>query len=212
MTAPRIIDISPHQQAPGQPDPDWRAIRESGVVGVYLRAFEGKDLDPTFETNRREALDAGLLVGAYQYLRARHRGAWQAEQLLVALGDLGPGELPPAVDCEELDGRTVVETQACLLAWLERARWTMGAMPVVYTYPDFWQRRLGGGVLSELARYDLWIAHYGVKNPTVPRPWGAAVLWQFEGDAGRCAGVQGPCDRNVWTGAGDFEAWAERRC
>lgn len=201
------IDVSAHQGAI-----DWPAVAASGVRFAYLRALEGKDVDARFEENRRGALDAGLWVGAYAYLRARHPGQWQADLLAELLGTTGERELPPAVDIESLDGRSAIEAQACLLAWLERARWTMGAMPVVYTYPDFWQRRLGGGVLSELARYDLWIAHYGVKNPTVPRPWGAAVLWQFEGDAGRCAGVEGPCDRNVWTGAGDFEAWAERRC
>lgn len=201
------IDVSQHQGWI-----DWRAVAASGVRFAYLRALEGQTPDPTFERNRREALEAGLWVGAYAYLRARHPGRWQADLLAGLLGDLGPRELLPVVDVESLDERSAIEAQACLLGWVERMKAIVGAPPVVYTYPDFWARRLGGAVLSELAGCDLWIAHYGVKAPTVPRPWTTAALWQIEGDTGRCPGVVGPCDRNVWTGQGDFEAWAGRRC
>lgn len=217
MTAPRIIDISPHQQAPGQPDPDWAAIRASGVVGVYLRGFEGKDLDEvpggySLERHRRAALDAGLLVGAYQYLRARHRGAWQAEQLLVALGDLGPGELPPAVDVEELDGRTVVETQACLLDWVTFAERCLGVPPVVYTGWHFWTQVLHGAVLSELARCPLWLAAYTRDLPPCPKPWGKVALWQHT-DKAQVPGLRGGIDLSEWQGdEASLRAWAERRC
>ena len=213
----RVVDISPHQQAHGQPDPDWAAVRASGVSGVYLRAFEGRDRDEipggySFERHRRAALDAGLLVGAYQYLRARHRGAWQAEQLLVALGDLGPGELPPAVDVEELDGRTVVETQACLLDWVGFAERCLGVPPVIYTGWHFWTQILHGAVLSELASCPLWLAAYTRDLPACPRPWQRVALWQYT-DRETVPGLRGGVDCSAWQGSEEsLRALVERRC
>lgn len=209
----RLIDVSPHQHRRGAAGPDWAAVRASGVAGVYLRAAEGKDADEhpggySFAHHRQAAADAGLLVGAYQYLRARHRGAWQADLLLELLGDTRPGELPPVVDVETLDGRPAVEVQACLIDWVARARAVLGRLPVVYTYPDFWQRELHGAVLSEVADCPLWIAHYGVKEPIVPKPWSRYALWQHSGD-GRCPGIEGPCDLNTWPGdEASLRAWA----
>lgn len=216
---PRLIDVSPHQHRPGGRGPDWAAVKASGVVGVYLRALEGKDLDEhpggySFERHRRAALDAGLMVGAYQYLRARHPGAWQADLLFEALGDLGPGELPPAVDVETLDGRPVVEVQACLLSWLARAQAILGRPPVVYTYPSFWAEQLHGAVLTEAGRCPLWIAHYGTPSPRIPSPWSAASMWQHTGEGGHQEGVAGDCDLNVWLDGDEtaLRAWAEGRC
>jgi len=202
----RGIDVSAHQG-----EVDWRAVARSGVRFAFIRAFEGKDMDPTFERNRREALAAGLLVGSYSYLRARHPGRWQAELLLAALGDLQPGELPPVVDVETLDKRTPPEAQACLLGWIEVMRSMIGRDPIVYTYPFFWRDELRGGVVSEVARCPLWIADYRArKAPEVPVPWSGAVCWQTSG-TGECPGVKGPVDLNTWLD-GELEAFAGARC
>ena len=213
----RLIDISPHQHPRGSRGPDWQAIRASGVSGVYLRAREGKDADEvpggySFEQHRRAALEAGLLVGAYQYLRARHPGRYQADLLLEQLGDLGPGELPPAVDCEELHGRSAVETQACLLAWVDRVHLAIGRDPVVYTGPAFWTATLHGQTLSELAGCPLWLAAYLSTKPAAPRPWGRVALWQYTG-SGSVPGVAGSCDVSLWQGdEASLRAWAGGVC
>ena len=115
------IDVSQHQGVI-----DWPAVAAAGIRFAFVRALEGQTPDPTFERNRRGALEAGLLVGAYQYLRARHPGRYQADLLLEQLGDLGPGELPPAVDVEELDGQDAVAVRACVHAWVERTSMLLG--------------------------------------------------------------------------------------
>lgn len=200
------IDVSAHQGRV-----DWRAVAEAGARFAFVRAFEGKDLDPTWEYNRREAIAAGLLVGSYVYFRARHPGRWQADLLLAALGDLLPGELPPVLDLETLDGRPAPEVQAGALGWVDVVRRAIGRDPIVYTYPHFWASELRGGAVSELAACPLWIADYRPRSaPEVPRPWGSAVCWQTSGE-GRHAGVVGPCDLNVWTGP-SLEAWAGGVC
>lgn len=210
MASPTVpgIDVSAHQGVI-----DWSAVAASGVRFAYLRALEGKDLDPTFERNRREAREAGLLVGAYVYYRARHPARWQADLLLELLGDQLPGELPPALDVETLDGRSAIEVQAGCLGWVDRVRAACGRDPVVYTYPAFWGAELHGTPLGELARCPLWIADYRARPaPEVPRPWGQAAIWQHSGD-GRCPGVAGAVDRNRWLGdEASLRAFAEARC
>lgn len=65
-----------------------------------------------------------------------------------------------------------------------------GHEPVIYTYPAFlpdWGR--------ELARYPLWIAHYGAASPTVPAPWKGWKVWQHSSTA-RVPGVSGNVDHN----------------
>src|SRR5207302_821092 len=50
--------------------------------------------------------------------------------------------------------------------------------------------------------YKLWIANYHVPQPTVPLPWDRWTFWQFAPD-GRCKGVNGDCDLNVFSGTMD---------
>lgn len=190
MAEVRGIDVAQHQGRV-----DWRAVAASGVRFAYIRAFEGKDLDPTYERNRREALAAGLLVGTYQYLRARHPGRYQADLLLDALGELQPGELPPALDCEDLDGRPAVEVQAAILAWMYRVREAIRRPPVIYAGPGWWLGELRGQALSEVASCPLWLADYR-QRPQVMRPWTERVIWQHSG-SGRCPGIIGAVDLDV---------------
>lgn len=214
--SPLILDLSSHQRSARI---DWAAVRAGGVAGVYLRAYEGKDADLTFHLWRQAALDAGLLVGAYHYLRARHPGRWQGEQLLVALGELGPGELPPALDLEDLDGQSAPEVQACALGWIDVVRRAIGRDPVVYTGPGFFLGPFRGASVSEFARCPLWLADYRSK-PQVPAPWQSAHLWQYT-DQQPVAGITNgrgepfaPVDASRWLlgDEGGLRAWAEGVC
>lgn len=216
MTArARILDVSPHQGG----RIDWAAVRGAGIACVILRAFEGKDPDEhgdgkySFERLRREALDAGLVVGSYQYLRARHNGRYLADLYLDQLGDLDPCELPPCLDVEELDGRSAVEAQAAVVAWVERMRAALGHDPLLYTGPYFWRDTLRGGVLAEVASCPLWLADYRQEaSIMVPRPWDRWVAWQETGE-GRCPGAPGPVDLGVWrSDEADLRAFAESCC
>lgn len=190
MAEVRGIDVAQHQGRVS-----WPEVAASGVRFAYVRAFEGQTPDPTFARNRAEALAAGLMVGAYQYLRARHPGRYQAELMLAALGDLGPRELPPALDCEDLDGRPAVEVQAAILAWVDRMRLALGRLPVLYAGPGWWLGELRGQTMSEVAGCPLWLADYR-QRPQVMKPWTARTIWQHS-CTGRCPGIVGPVDLNV---------------
>jgi lysozyme len=59
-----VIDISHHNGD----NLDFVKAREAGIVGVIHKATQGFLLkDKKYETNRKKALDAGLLWGAYHF-------------------------------------------------------------------------------------------------------------------------------------------------
>lgn len=214
--AAMFLDLSPHQQQPGQPPPDFRAMKAAGIAGVFLRAFEGKDLDEhdrgySFHQLRWEARAAGLIVGFYQFFRARWPGDYQAGLFCKALGRLEPGELPPVLDVEVNDGQSPEVARDGVLSWVARMRETIGEPPMIYTGPYHWKRELQGQQLEQLADCPLWIADYRTGPPEIPRPWTAAHFWQTT-DKASFPGVKGNVDLNVWTGPGEVQAWAERRC
>jgi len=47
------------------------------------------------------------------------------------------------------------------------------------------------GNCAGLEHWYLWIAHYGVSHPTVPKPWGRWTFWQ-KGES--------PVDQDVFNG------------
>lgn len=210
----RILDISPHQGG----RIDWAAVRGAGIACVILRAFEGQTPDEhpggySFERLRREALDAGLVVGSYQYLRARHDGTRLAELYLDQLGDLDPCELPPCLDVEELDGQSPGRVRDVVGAWIAVMTARLGHSPLLYTGPFFWQSILAGEQCPEARHCPLWLADYRSEERIhVPAPWEAWTAWQETGE-GRCPGVPGPVDLGVWRGdEADLRDFARERC
>lgn len=198
---PRGIDVSSHQG-----EIDWPAVASTGLKFAFIRAFEGKDEDSHFRRNWAGAGSVGLLRSAYQYDRARHTGDRLAVLLLDLLGEVGPGELPPVIDVETLDGRTPEELVVHLLEWAEVVGHAVGREPVLYTYPDFWGSTMGRR--AGLEHLPLWIAHYTDRAPTIPPPWGEAICWQHTRSA-RVEGIRGDVDGNVWLGdEASLRAWA----
>jgi lysozyme len=56
---------------------------------------------------------------------------------------------------------------------------------------------VGGG----FGAYPLWVAHYGVADPSIPAGWERWTFWQHS-DAGRVAGIGG-MDVNWFAGGWD---------
>src|ERR671933_485881 len=67
-------------------------------------------------------------------------------------------------------------TSAATLAWLDRVRHAIGARPILYTYPSFWDA-LGG--TSSFRLHPLWIANYEVSEPHLPGAWRRYAIWQY---------------------------------
>ncbi len=58
-----IIDLSHHNG-----DVDLGRAKAAGILGVIQKATQGTGYkDPTFDANREQAIQAGLLFGAYHF-------------------------------------------------------------------------------------------------------------------------------------------------
>lgn len=200
----RYIDVSRYQ---GKITLDgWRKVKAAGYKGVMLKTVstskklskraDGLYVDPTFETNYRNAKAAGLDVGVYYYSYAiSHTGA---DKELALLADALRGKemtLPVAVDIEDnklkqLGRQALTDLTAYALARIE----AMGFYAQLYTYTSFANTRLymGGAALSP---YDVWLADYTGKPPAVTFKYNA----HQHTSKGAVQGISGDVDLNVTT-------------
>jgi lysozyme len=186
------IDVS-HHQGPI----DWIAVRNSGISFAFVKASEGLSCtDPMFRTNWANAHNAGILRGAYHFFRPGSDPQQQAAHFLAQLGT-DPGELPPVLDIELLDGVAPAEVIARAGTCLHSITSALIA-PILYTGTSFWRDTLKNS--ASLAKYPLWIAHYThALSPTVPRPWSTWTFWQHSQE-GRIPGIAGNVDLNRCNG------------
>jgi lysozyme len=116
----------------------------------------------------------------------------QAENFINKV-KLEPGDLPPVLDVEQLNGTSPVLLRTEVKKWLDIAENYYGVKPIIYTNVDFYNRNLG----SEFDGYPLWVAHYYQPDePRISRGW---IFWQHS-DEGRVNGIISPVDFNVFNG------------
>ena len=156
----RGIDVSNHQGT----GIDWKAVHGAGYRFAWLKASEGRSFtDATFLRNARAAQAHGIKVGAYHFL---HRGdiAAQARHFVerVRAAGLGHGDLLPVVDVETV-ANGPSPTPADAAAFADAVQRQLNVRPLIYTFPFFakWPSTFG---------CKLWIAHFDVRKPIVPKP------------------------------------------
>lgn len=197
----RYIDVSRYQGAI-----DWAQVAAAGYKGAMLKTVstnhklskraDGLYIDPTFETNYRNAKAAGLDVGVYYYTYATSKAMADAELSLLADALRGKTlEMPVAVDVEDNKFR-VLGKQALtdLTAYALKKVEDMGFYAQLYTYTSFAKTRLymGGAALSP---YDVWLADYTGKAPAVT----FAYNTHQHTSKGSVPGISGNVDLNVTT-------------
>lgn len=185
------IDVSRHQRVI-----DWPAVREAGVRFAFIRVSYGMVVDAFFERNWREAADAGITRGAYQYFRPGHDGARQADLFMDTVGRRRAGDFPPVLDVERSDGRPDRAVVHQVRRWIERYRERSGLDRVIIYTGHFW-REIDS---PRMPGTDLWIAHYtNATNPRFPRRWSEWRFWQYS-QTGRVPGITGPVDLDRFNG------------
>jgi lysozyme len=183
------IDVSKDQGSVA-----WGAVADAGIVFAFIKATDGMTyVDPMFAQNWQEAGAAGLLRGAYHFFRAEDDPQTQATWFWQTVG--GPGELPLVVDVEETMGQPASVVVANLTAFLASLEQLTGKQPIIYTDPGFWN----GLGTSAFGAYPLWVANYGVAQPTLPAGWAIWDFWQYS-ETGQVAGIQGDVDLDVFSG------------
>ena len=155
----RYIDVSRYQ---GNITLEgWKKVKAAGYQGVMLKTVstnrrlskraDGLYIDPTFETNYRNAKAAGLAVGVYYYTYATSKAMADAELSLLADALRGKTlEMPVAVDVEDNKFRVLgKQTLTDLTAYALKKVEDMGFYAQLYTYTSFAKTRLYmGGAAS----------------------------------------------------------------
>ncbi len=170
---------------------NFQAVAQAGIEVVYIRAGSSPDrIDSNFEINTRKALDAGLHVGFYYYLRARtpEEAAGQARRFhrLIAGKTF---DCRPAMDYETFPGLTREQINKNGTSFLKTLQGLLGYEPILYSnlnaVRNIWN--------ASLSAYPLWIAEYGVDRPKSTGAWKTWSGFQHS-DAGNIPGIRGRVD------------------
>lgn len=195
----RFVDVSRHQGLI-----DWAQVAAAGYKGAMLKTVstnrnlskraDGLYIDPTFETNYRNARAAGLDVGVYYYTYATSEAMADAELALLRQAVYGKEfSLPICVDVEEnklkqLSTLDLSNLTAYALEQVER----MGFYAQLYTYTGY-KYELDMARLS--SRWDVWLADYTGETPNVTFNYNA----HQHTSKGSVPGITGNVDLNVTT-------------
>ena len=185
------IDVSGWQE-----NIDYAKVKEAGIQMVYIKASEGTNfIDPYFEKNYAGAKANGLKVGFYHYVRART--VEQAQKEAQFFASVISGKTPDArlaMDFESFGNLNREEINAIALTFLKTVQNITKKEMVVYSNTNDARNIFYG----EVTAYPLWVAQYGVEEPTPNGNWNTWVGWQYT-DEGKINGIQNYVDRNLFT-------------
>jgi lysozyme len=184
-----------------QGEVNFAKMYDAGARFVFLKASQANWTDGRFAANYAMARKTPLLVGVYHYLDWTAPAVEQARYFAKIVADYPP-DLPPVVDYEERKSapeRSKAIAQAT--AFMAEFENLTGRAMMIYTSPGYW-KEFGLGESPFFASRPLWIAHYGVNNPTVPRPWSTWEFWQYtdRGDGRRYGVSSRQIDLNYFNG------------
>ena len=167
---------------------DWQKVAGDGIKFAFIRASYGTYYveDEQFDNYWTGAKEAGVLRGAYHFLRMSDDAGEQARNF-VALLKADKGELPPVLDVEVDVDHKAYEREVwnnAIDTWIDIVESGLSTKVMVYTSPSFGSA-LGN---AELADNPLWIAHWGVECPRISEPWNEWLFWQT---CGSCLPVEG---------------------
>lgn len=180
------IDVSVYQG-----DIDFGLVRAYGIEVVYIRAGEGYDyIDPYFEQNYTNALNAGLKIGYYHYVTASNIEEAQAQaEFFYSLINDKTIDCYPAMDFESFPGLSVDEINEIGAAYMERLSSLLGYTASIYSdvnnVETVWD--------ASFSQYPLWVAEYGIGMPQSIGNWEDWSGFQYS-DMGNVNGIDGYVD------------------
>ncbi len=178
------IDVSQYQGVI-----DWQQVAASGIQFAFIRASVCRSdgtlaKDPYFDANWAGARAVGIKRGAYHYLH--ESGTGQALFFVQAVGSDKP-ELGYWADVE--DASLSLDKVEGFLAAVDR---NAGEVCGVYTRASYFDKF---GIPEWAKNHSLWVAHYYVAEPTIPKAWDTWDYWQYS-STGSVPGISGNVDLN----------------
>ncbi|MGP4020768.1 lysozyme [Saccharopolyspora sp. 5N708] len=193
------IDVSNHNGSI-----DWSQVAADGKKFTFVLATDGTGFtNPRYSEQYHGAKDAGLIAGAYHFARPGSSSAEvQADRFLNIADYQSDGKtLPPVLDLE-VDpnsggcyGLSVDDMHLWTKTFNDKVKERTGKDPIIYANPSFWRQCMGG--TDTFGNHALWLASYGVDNPTVPSGFNDWDFWQYT-DQGQVAGISGNTDLNQY--------------
>ena len=187
------IDVSKYQSIIAWEEVKAMKVKNIQLGFAFVKATEGiGNTDPNFKRNWKKTKDNGIIRGAYHFFIGSKDGRMQAENF-IDKAELEPGDMPPVLDAEQLNGASAEQLRKEMKKWLDVVESYYGVKPIIYTNVDFYNRNLG----TEFDNYPLWVAHYYQPGqPRIKRGW---VFWQHSQE-GRVNGIVSKVDFNVFNG------------
>jgi lysozyme len=206
-----------------RPVKDWKAVKDSGVSFVGMKATEGNTLvDSTLVAHRDAFRKNDFILGVYFHFARSGDPVAQAKRFISAIGPLMPNERL-ALDLEVMIMLKASDT----LSWIESFMETIATAypdrrPIMYTSERIW-RSIGypdwptatAGLNQCPPGVDLWAPKYNLTmEPLPPKPW-ATVGWKFwqwtdGNDPESLTPGIGKCDANYFNGDEDaLKAYAQ---
>ncbi len=186
------VDIS-RWQHPNDAPIDFEKMYKAGVRFVMIKASDSRDVSDAqalkyLVMDHNAAQAAGIMTGFYYYatlpdttdpniiiddaLAQAQKAIWR----LAGIGGYTDRDLSYALDlenncvrvsnsgkCEKYATRSAVTLWAN--TWLSTMNLRTGRTPILYSYPQFLEHAMNRS--TDLVKYPLWIAHYGI-NPADP--------------------------------------------
>lgn len=193
------IDVSRHQGII-----DWAAVDRSSHSFAILKATEGTSYsyDSWFKANMPRVRATDLIPGAYHFLRADRDPAAQARYYASVVENFD-GMLA-VVDVETAANGTKPTINHVKGFAAEFRRLVPGHPLIVYTGRWYWVGVMGDPYGADIG--PLWHSEYDTGAEVDDGPeldnyggWSKATIWQYT-SSGRCPGVQGNCDLNIFYG------------
>lgn len=176
---------------------NWKAVRASGIKFAYLKATEGTTfVDKRYDEYREKATLQGIVVGAYHFGRPYSSAALQARNFLKA-AKVKAGDLIPCLDIESHEGLSPSIVSAWIAEFAKTVKEETGVYPIIYVSPGWWNYRVANDSHASFVSDNcpLWVAHWGVSKPQLPRGWKTWECWQHTSD-GEVNGIGGRVDKN----------------
>lgn len=165
---------------------DVSKIKNAGYSFLIAKMTEGTTyVDKYGKQNIDNAKSNGLIAGAYHFAR------FQNKDQAIEEANFFKQNCPSNVDFVVLDFEQQCSgdmTDACL-AFLDSI--SSIAPAVIYCNPSWINEHLN----SNITKYPLWIANYGVSNPRTPI-WGTYAIWQYS-ENGQVDGIDGAADVDI---------------
>ena len=158
------IDISNYQKP--------RNVNYSAYDFYMIKASEGRTIkDSLLDTHYNNIAAHHKLYGFYHYAHPENNSMTVEAKRFLDLVGHHAGRCIYALDWE---GRALKYGADKALEWLRYVYKATGVRPLFYTSAS----NTGRYVKIFKENYGLWVAHYGVKRPSV-RGWKTWAMWQY---------------------------------